>query len=174
PLTFTSIILFYAILDANAIVQHLKLSIAETLNIYYPFSGWTRPANVIIDRFDEDFPFTHARVDCRIAHFLKRRETELLNRLLPRQPFQRKPKNTASPVLEFHASILSCGGVALGWACSHQLVDAAMMRSFLKTICVVSRGDPDGVVRLDFAVKARLFLPREPSPENNLNLMETL
>ncbi|CAL1401047.1 unnamed protein product [Linum trigynum] len=49
-----------------------------------------------------------------------------------------------------------------------------MIRSFLKTFYVVSHGDPDGVVRLDFAAAARLFPPREPSPENHLNLMEAL
>ncbi|CAI0432637.1 unnamed protein product, partial [Linum tenue] len=75
--------------------------------------------------------------------------TELLNRLLPRHLFHIEPKNRAFPVLELQVSVFTGGGVALGWACSHKLADAATMRSFLKTFCVVSCGDPNGVSRIE-------------------------
>ncbi|CAL1374205.1 unnamed protein product [Linum trigynum] len=180
PLTFSPLILFYANPDHNnpnlaSFLHRLKRSLAETLNIYYPFSGRTGPGNLVIDSFNAGLPFTLAHViDCRLSQFLKRKETELLNLLLSRQPFQKEPSDVESPVLELQVSVFSCGGIALGWACSHKLIDGSTMRSFLTTFTALLRGQPNDIVSPDFAQASTLFPPRDPSPENFLNLMETL
>ncbi|CAL1387007.1 unnamed protein product [Linum trigynum] len=184
PLTYFPPILFYANPDhnnpnlaasADSFIHRLKRSLAETLNIYYPFSGRTDSGNMFIDSFNAGLPFTLARVvDCRLAQFLKRNETELLNLFLSRQPFQKDLSDVGSPVLELQVSVFTCGGIALAWAASHKLVDGSTMKSFLGTFTALLRGQPNDIISPDFAQASKLFPPRDPSPENYLNLMETL
>ncbi|CAI0410924.1 unnamed protein product [Linum tenue] len=180
PLTFCPIILFYANPDhsnpnLDPFIRRLKRSLAETLTIYYPFSGRTGPRNLAIDSFDAGIPFTLTQVvDCRLSQFLKRKETELLNLLLSRQPFQKERSDVDAPVLELQVSVFSCGGIAFGWSLSHKLIDQSTITSFLSTFSALLRGQPNDVVSPDFAQASTLFPPRDPSPENFLNLMETL
>ncbi|CAI0410926.1 unnamed protein product [Linum tenue] len=184
PLTFVPVILFYANPDhknsvlaasTDPFIRRLKRSLAETLDIYYPFSGRTNPGSLFVDSFNAGLPFTLAQaVDCRLSQFLKRRETEHLNLLLSRQPFQKEPSDVDAPVLELQVSVFPCGGIVLTWACSHKLIDASSITSFLATFCALFRGQRNGVVPPDFAQASQLLPPRDPSPENYINLMETI
>ncbi|CAL1362301.1 unnamed protein product [Linum trigynum] len=109
--------------STDRFIAHLKRSLAETLTVYYPFSGRTNSGNLLIDRFGESIPLIHVKVEsCRLSDFLKRREPENLNCLLPRAPFRRESFEFDSPVLEMQVSIFSCGGIALGWAASHKQI----------------------------------------------------
>ncbi|CAI0467762.1 unnamed protein product, partial [Linum tenue] len=105
PLTYTPLILFYAnpetpnLQSTDRFIAHLKRSLAETLTVYYPFSGRTDSGNLLIDRFGESIPFIHVKV-----------------------------------------FVFACGGIALGWAASHKLIDGFTMISFLKAFSAVSRG----------------------------------
>ncbi|CAL1389563.1 unnamed protein product [Linum trigynum] len=59
--------------------------------IFTSFPCRTNPGNLLIDRFGESIPFIHVKVEsCRLSDFLKRREPENLNCLLPRAPSRRE------------------------------------------------------------------------------------
>ncbi|CAN1174310.1 Stemmadenine O-acetyltransferase [Linum perenne] len=179
PFTFVPIVQFYTHRSNSNIILHLKRSLSETLNIYYPFSGRTDPSNLLVHDFNRGVPFTHARVNSRLTHFLKLHEnTQILNLFLPRQTFQKEEPPSSSeedsPVLEIQVSVFSCGGIALGWAASHKLIDGSTLDSFLTTFSAFSRGFPNDLVWPDFSLAAELFPPRNPSPQNYLNLMEAL
>ncbi|CAN1139724.1 Stemmadenine O-acetyltransferase [Linum perenne] len=175
PVTFSPLILFYSTPPPSFSINHLKLSLSQTLDIYYPFSGRTSSANLFINNFNEGIPFTLARTHSRLSHFLKHNDDpELLNLLLPRQPFQRENTKLDLPVLELQLSVFSCGGIAFGWAASHKLVDGSTMKAFLDTFSAISRGNRNDIVSPDLFTAAELFPPRVPSPDNYLNLMETL
>ncbi|CAN1238352.1 Stemmadenine O-acetyltransferase [Linum grandiflorum] len=164
PLTFSPLILFYSTPPPNFSIHHLKLSLSQTLDIYYPFSGRTTAGNLTIDNFNAGLPFTLAQSHSRLSHFLKNNENlELLNLLLPRQPFQKENTIVDAPVLELQLSVFSCGGIAFGWAASHKLIDGSTMKAFLDTFTAITRGN-----------RTELFPPRVPSPDTYLNLMETL
>ncbi|CAL1387005.1 unnamed protein product [Linum trigynum] len=130
--------------------------------------------------FGEGLPFIHVKVDrCRLSDFLKLREPENLNCLLPRAPFRRESVEFDSPVLEMQVSVFACSGIALGWAASHKLIDGFTMISFLKAFSAVTRGGRERAEFLSsappcFGRAAELFPPREAFPENYRNLMETL
>ncbi|CAI0380927.1 unnamed protein product, partial [Linum tenue] len=140
PLTYTPLILFYANPETPNL-QSTDRFIAHTLTVYYPFSGRTNSGNLLIDRFGESISFIHVKVEsCHLSDFLKRREPENLNCFLPRAPFCRESFEFDSPVLEMQVSVFACGGVALGWAASHKLIEGFTMISFLKAFSAVSRG----------------------------------
>ncbi|CAI0557526.1 unnamed protein product, partial [Linum tenue] len=114
---YAPLILFYAnpatpnLQSTNRFIAHLKRSLAETLTVYYPFSGRTNSGNLLIDRFGESIPFIHVKVEsCRLSDFLKRREPKNLNRLLPRAPFRRESFEFDSPVLEMQVSVFAVQG----------------------------------------------------------------
>ncbi|CAN1149210.1 Stemmadenine O-acetyltransferase [Linum perenne] len=126
PLTYTPVILFYTNPHSSNLLHHLKRSLSDTLNVYYPISGRSTSDNLFIHSFNEGVPFVHVQVDCLLSDFLKRHHPDSLNLLLPRQPFQKESlENRVSfPVLEIQLSVFSCGGFSLSWACSHKLIDA--------------------------------------------------
>ncbi|CAN0910552.1 Stemmadenine O-acetyltransferase [Linum grandiflorum] len=176
PLTFVPTIHFYTYNDHHHSIPHLKRSLSETLNIYYPFSGRTHPSNLFIHNFNKGLPFTQAQVNSSLTHFLKlHQNTELLNLFLPRQPFQREdPELQEYPVMELQVSVFSCGGIALGWTSCHKLIDGSTLDSFLATFSAFSRGSPNDVVSPNFSLAAELFPPRNPPPRNILKLIESL
>ncbi|CAN1332996.1 Stemmadenine O-acetyltransferase [Linum perenne] len=151
PVTFSPLILFYSTPPPSFSINHLKLSLSQTLDIYYPFSGRTSSANLFINNFNEGIPFTLARTHSRLSHFLKHNDDdpELLNLLLPRQPFQRENTKLDLPVLELQLSVFSCGGIAFGWAASHKLVDGSTMKAFLDTFSAISRGNRNDLSRVE-------------------------
>ncbi|CAN1339484.1 Vinorine synthase [Linum perenne] len=141
PVTFSPLILFYSTPPPTFSINHLKLSLSQTLDIYYPFSGRTSSANLFVNNFNEGIPFTLARTHSRLSHFLKHNDPELLNLLLPRQPFQRENTKLDLPVLELQLSVFSCGGIAFGWAASHKLVDGSTINSIssLRSMATASK-----------------------------------
>ncbi|CAN1182989.1 Stemmadenine O-acetyltransferase, partial [Linum perenne] len=82
--------------------------------------------------------------------------------------------NPFKPALELQLSVFSCGGISFGWAASHKLVDGSTMKAFLDTFSPISKGNQNDVISPDFFTATELFPPRVPSPENYLNLLETL
>ncbi|KAJ9175493.1 hypothetical protein P3X46_014043 [Hevea brasiliensis] len=178
PTTYAPIVYFYPKKnnsEPNLTTQtltHLKKSLSQTLDLYYPFSGRTND-NLYVDRFDEGVPFLEAKVNCSMSDFLKRHDTESLNRLLPCQPF-RKEVNMNIPLLAFQVSIFTCGGIALGWCLSHKLIDGSTASAFVTTWASIFRGDLQDVIKPDLNEASLVFPPKISFPQNHLSLMESL
>ena len=178
PATYSSIIFFYPNMNdvnSNSITKtrtdHLKKSLSETLNIYYPLSGRVKD-NLFIDSFNEGVPSIEAQVNCCLFDFLKHFEIESLNHFLPFQPYSKEDMN--APLMSIQVSRFTCGGMAVGFSASHKLVDGATFKAFLTALTFISRGDCNDVKQPDFEQASLLFPPRNSLPQNHLSLMETL
>ncbi|KAG6765182.1 hypothetical protein POTOM_029202 [Populus tomentosa] len=167
PTTYSSIIFFYPNtngVNSNSITKtrtdHLKKSLSETLDIYYPLSGRVKD-NLFIDSFNEGVPSIEARVNCSLFDFLKHFEIESLNHFLPFQPYSKEDMN--APLMSIPVSRFTCGGMAVGFAASHKLVDGATFKAFLTALTFISRGnyitrrfvfDPKAIAMLRAKAKA--------------------
>lgn len=178
PTTYVPVIYFYPNnnnSEPNLIRQtltHLKESLSQTLDLYYPFSGRTND-NLYVDRFDEGVPFFEAKVKCSMSDFLKRHETEWLNRFLPCRPFT-KEVNMSIPFLAFQVTIFTCGGIALGWCMSHKLFDGLTASAFVTTWAYIFRGELQDVIKPDLNEASLVFPPKISFPQKHLSLMESL
>ncbi|CAN0831036.1 Stemmadenine O-acetyltransferase [Linum grandiflorum] len=102
----------------------------------------TSDNNLFIHSFNEGVPFIHVQANCSLSDFLKHHHPDSLNLLLPHQPFHKQPPPAGNrvisyPVLELQISFFSCGGFSLGFSCSHKLIDAFTLKSFLALFSAV-------------------------------------
>ena len=98
PLTYMSIVLFYPKISNNDTAKtltHLKKSLSEILNLYYPFSGRTKN-NLFVEDFDSGVPSTSA---CRSISSSK--TSNRLTGLFPSSHCERRPRRASSGNLHF-------------------------------------------------------------------------
>ncbi|CAK7338648.1 unnamed protein product [Dovyalis caffra] len=143
PTFYSPFILFYPIKNGardhyfkkNAqISTHLKTSLSETLSSFYPFSGRIND-NLFIDKYEEGVPFVETRVKSDLFDFLKDPQLELLNQFLPSsscQPYCLHYQ-TNTPLLAIQLNMFDCGGIALGFSCSHKIIDGRTASAFLNS-----------------------------------------
>ncbi|KDP30484.1 hypothetical protein JCGZ_16163 [Jatropha curcas] len=176
PTTYSPLILFYPMNNISTALQtltHLKESLSQTLNLYYPFSGRPTCDNLYINRFNEGVPFFEAKVNCSMSEFLKLHQTELLNSFLPCNPYT-KEVSMEIPIIAFQVSMFTCGGITLGLSMSHKLIDAATASAFLSNWTSLHRRDFNGVMA-PYLHEPSLFFPSRISfPQDHLSLMESL
>ncbi|EEF29009.1 stemmadenine O-acetyltransferase [Ricinus communis] len=178
PTTYSPVIFFYPTTKPNLNITqtliHLKKTLAETLTLYYPFSGRVVD-NLSIDHFDEGVPFFIARVTGLVlSDFLKNPEIELLNGFLPYKPFT-KETDKGVPQMAFQVNVFSCGGIVIGWSSSHKLVDGPTGAAFIHAWATMSRtGSLSDVIKPNCDEASIFFPPRNPFPEEHLSLMESL
>ena len=177
PVTYPSVVFFYPISDPNfnlhKTLTHLKNSLSDTLTLYYPFSGRTKD-NLYIDDFHEGAPFLEARVNCRMSEYFKLNDTELLNQLVPFQPFCKEKETTSFSQIAFQVNLFACGGIALGLSLCHKIGDATTIGSLLKSWAAIFSGSPNKVIHPDLSLSSSLFPPRDNLPQNYIALMDQL
>ncbi|KDP45585.1 hypothetical protein JCGZ_17192 [Jatropha curcas] len=177
PAVYFPVIFFFPMNDSkshiNQTLTHLKKSLSETLNLYYPLSGRPNDDNIFISRFQEGLPFIEAKASCSMSDFLKLHETESLNSFLPCSPYH-KELAVEIPLLAVQVSKFTCGGIALGCCFSHKLLDAATASNFIASWSSLHRGDPNGVIMPDFEEPSLFFPPKIPIPRTQISLMDTL
>ena len=134
PTTYIPIILFYqpknnAHDDVDHHQQqkscHLKKSLQQTLNHFYPLAG-TLIEDHSIDCNDEGVEFYEARVACKLSQVLQHFNIEILNQFLPFEPH-----GTHNVLLAVKYNIFECGGVAISVYVSHRIADGASATTFL-------------------------------------------
>ncbi|PRQ58720.1 putative alcohol O-acetyltransferase [Rosa chinensis] len=178
PATYAPIVLFYPnsslTTNLSQTLVHLKTSLCETLTLYYPFSGRIKN-NLYIYDFDAGVPYLEARVNCRLPEFLKLQETQLLNDLLPFLPFRKETDHSdLLPLLACQINVFACGGLAISASVSHKIFDGDTGNAFLKTWASIFRGARDDIVHPDLSQASLFFPPRDPLPQNYLDLMDSL
>ncbi|CDP10330.1 unnamed protein product [Coffea canephora] len=125
-------------LKINQVTHQLKISLSQTLTLYYPLAGVYKDDSSI-ECNDKGALFVTAHVRCNI--------NELLN--LPK--FQQFHKlGTSSKFLEdgpfqvfVQFNTFSCGGVAIFTCFSHMVIDMPTISVFLKCWAAISRGSQD-------------------------------
>ncbi|KAE8670668.1 Papain family cysteine protease [Hibiscus syriacus] len=177
PSIYGTGILFYSISETSftptIILPQLKTSLSETLNLFYPLSGRIKD-NMFVDSFDEGVPFLSAQAGCRLSEFLKLHEVKSLNKLLPCHPFSKEFKSEVAPLV-CQATIFACGGIAIGLAVSHKLVDGQTYINFNNLWSTISRGSQYHNVGFHgLAEASKVFPPQNEVPKNYLSTMENL
>ncbi|WCJ19289.1 HXXXD-type acyl-transferase family protein [Euphorbia peplus] len=176
PTTYAPTVLFYPKnnlnFDPKLALKNLKISLSETLNIFYPLSGRTID-NYYIDHFDEGIPFVESRTNFRMSDFLKIQDIERLNMFLSSQPFTNE-MDLSIPLLQVQFTLFKCGGISLGMSASHKLIDGPTGKAFFNSWACICKGDLKGVIHPNLEQASEFFPPRVSIPENHLSLMESL
>ncbi|XP_065866617.1 stemmadenine O-acetyltransferase-like [Euphorbia lathyris] len=172
PTTYSPLIFFYNIknfhLKNTRITTQLKLSLSNTLNVYYPLSGRVKN-NLIIDQFDAGVPYFEARVKGNLSDFIREPPMEMFNMFLPYEPFCQQQLDPTLGMLAVQVNIFDCRGIALGICFSHKINDGITSSSFMKTWAANScgSGSYNKVVQPMFPLQKSL-------PSRYTSLMETL
>ena len=173
-LRYATCVLFYPnIISPNSnfttiskTLTHLKKSLSETLNLYYPFSGRLKGDMSYVHDFDAGIPFMETRVDCRMAEYFKFGHCELLNKLLPFPPCRQEVNEPIPiPLVAFQANIFSCGGLALGVSLCHKFADGASLFYLYSSWAALSRGSHDEVIKPNFSDIETIFPLLNDFPE---------
>ncbi|KAE8123972.1 hypothetical protein FH972_018885 [Carpinus fangiana] len=133
---------------------HLKKSLQQTLNHFYPLAG-TLKEDHSIDCNDVGVEFYEAQVACKLSQVLQHFNIEILNQFLPFEPH-----GTHDVLLAIKYNIFECGGVAIGVCASHRIADGASATTFLGAWSATSRGDEDVCPKFDAAM---YFPPKDIS-----------
>ncbi|KAM4079377.1 hypothetical protein ACB094_09G113100 [Castanea mollissima] len=120
PTTYIPRILFYSKSPQTSSTDHVKNSLSETLNSFYPFSGRMQD-NLFIDFYNEGIPFNESRVHCSLSDFLQHPKTEFAQ-------------------LAVQVNIFDCGGIGIGLCSSHKITDGATLNAFLNTWAAIAGG----------------------------------
>ena len=161
PITYMSIVLFYPKIsnnDTSKTLTHLKKSLSQTLDMYYPFSGRTKD-NLFVEGFDAGVLFWEAEVDIRMSEYFELKDVESLNRLVPFKPLRKEAGSADVPLLAFQANVFSCGAMALGTSFCHKVADGETMSYFLSSWATLTRGKPDDVTNPSLSAAAAMFCP---------------
>ncbi|KAG2683240.1 hypothetical protein I3760_10G023900 [Carya illinoinensis] len=171
PTTYAPLILFYPnkthphFTTPKNLSAHLKYSLSETLNRFYPFSGRNKN-NFFIDHYDEGVPYNEARVRCRMFDFFQHPETESLNQFLPCHPFRKEPNPAEAAQFAVQVNIFDCGGIAIGLCMSHKIMDGATASAFLNSWAATAGTRPSKkLVQPDFSeASSPLRFPPQEDP----------
>nr|WAU86910.1 birch protein [Betula platyphylla] len=151
PTTYIPIILFYQAPKTNShddVDQvekscHLKKSLKQTLNRFYPLAGSVKEDHSI-DCNDNGVEYNEARVASNLSQVLQHFDVEILNKFLPFEPYgnrTKRPAGSREVLLGVQYNIFDCGGVAIGVCISHRIADGASATTFLGAWSATSRGD---------------------------------
>ncbi|KAK7853890.1 stemmadenine O-acetyltransferase [Quercus suber] len=175
PTTYIPLILFYSKSPQTSSTDHLKNSLSETLNSFYPFSGRMQD-NLFIDFYNEGIPFNESRVHCSLSDFLQHPKMESLNHFLPCCPFRKEPEPMEVAQLAVQVNIFDCGGIAIGLCASHKITDGATLSAFLNTWAAIAGGPCNKLVHPNFSEASSLayFPPYNIWPRIVAPLMERL
>ncbi|KAF3457998.1 hypothetical protein FNV43_RR02660 [Rhamnella rubrinervis] len=146
PDMYVPLILFYPPNDPNSVLhgldhlltfaektQHLKKTLSQTLNKFYPFAGRiTSRFASIIECNDDGIEFVEAKIDCSMPKMFERPDTRLLKQLVGVAEPDREEAGIGHLLL-VQATFLQCGGMAIGVSISHKVADAATLLMFLQS-----------------------------------------
>ncbi|XP_065868171.1 stemmadenine O-acetyltransferase-like [Euphorbia lathyris] len=159
PTTYTPFIFFYNTknfhLKTTQITSQLKLSLSNTLNLYYPLSGRVKN-NLIINEFNAGVPYFEARVNRHLSDFIQEPRMEMLNMFLPYQPFCQQLDPTLG-LTAVQVNVFDCGGIALGICFSHKINDGITTSAFMKTWAANSCGSGLGSGWYNKVIQPNLF-----------------
>ncbi|XP_059452140.1 stemmadenine O-acetyltransferase-like [Corylus avellana] len=171
PKTYIPTILFYptndGLLRLSQISSHLKKSLSEALTRFYPLSG-RKKDNFSMECDDQGASYSEALVDYNMSEFLDPPKIDLLNQLLPCQPWVTCQDRASTVFLAIHVNFFNCGGIAIGVCVLHTIADGITVSAFLKTWATIARGanddDDDQLYSPDFTTASALFPPRDVLP----------
>jgi shikimate O-hydroxycinnamoyltransferase len=160
PKAYIPTILFYPTNDGLLKLAQLKKSLSEALSRFHPFSGREKD-QFSIECNDEGASYSEALVDYDMFEFLQPPKIDLLNHLLPCQPWVTCHDRASAVCLAVQLNVFSCGGLAIGVCVLHTIADGITVSAFLKTWATIARGTDEQLFCPDFTTASTLFPPRD-------------
>ncbi|XP_038688319.1 stemmadenine O-acetyltransferase-like [Tripterygium wilfordii] len=136
PPIYASNLLFYSANEAASISisqrsQVLKQSLSRTLTLYYPFAG-RNIDNFSIDCNDEGISYTVAKVSCKLSDYLKQPDFSKFPKFVPEEIILCE-MTPGCHLVKIQETMFACGGFAIGFGTTHNIIDATSMMAFLNS-----------------------------------------
>ncbi|KAL6350169.1 hypothetical protein AAG906_004109 [Vitis piasezkii] len=144
--------------DHVTICDLLKRSLSQTLSRFYPLAGKLK-GNDSVDCSDDGAVFMEARANVELSEILRDPEIDLLQKLLPCEPYSVGSESSDRAITAIQATIFECGGIGIGVCMSHKVADGATLATFLTAWSATAMGTDDGIT--PFLDSASLFPPRD-------------
>ncbi|CAL5341101.1 unnamed protein product [Camellia sinensis] len=165
PITHAPLIYFYGSLPClsfASIIETLKISLSKALVSFYPLAGrlyWTtgNGGRVALNCNSMGARLYEAESDAKIEDFGDFCPTPKLRSLVPSMDYS-DPLHQL-PLLLVQLTKFSCGGVSLGLATSHIMIDGTSFSHFMSTWAKIARGEPLDVLPF---LDRTLLLARDP------------
>lgn len=141
--------------DKDAIFNHLKKSLSDTLTGFYPLAGRIKE-NLFIECNDGGIPYVQAKVNCELSKVMEEPNPGQHNKLLP---FKLDELNDL--LLAVQVNLFDCGGIAVAICISHKVGDALSYFMLVNSWAATGRGDTD--IKWPRFDSAQLFPPKNIS-----------
>ncbi|KAL7257678.1 hypothetical protein ACSBR1_003903 [Camellia fascicularis] len=172
PITHAPLIYFYGSLPGlsfASIIETLKISLSRALVCFYPLAGrlyWTtgNGGRVALNCNSMGARLYEAESDAKIEDFGDFCPTPKLRSLVPSVDYS-DPLHQL-PLLLVQLTKFSCGGVSLGLATSHIMIDGTSFSHFISTWAKIARGEPLDVLPF---LDRTLLLARDPPTPPHFN-----
>ncbi|KAG7979919.1 hypothetical protein I3843_05G155300 [Carya illinoinensis] len=139
PQIFMPYVLFYprdADSDLNSFADRqdrIKKSLSEALALFYPLAGRVKD-NSFIECNDEGVHYVEAKVNCTLSKFLEDPNPSEKIKFLPHD----LDDDNELP-LAVQVSVLNCGGIVIGLAFAHEVMDGSSFFLFLSSWAAIAR-----------------------------------
>ncbi|XP_050214993.2 stemmadenine O-acetyltransferase-like [Mercurialis annua] len=138
-------LLFFYSINEDSISESshlLKQSLSETLTHYYPLAGRIKD-HLSVDCNDEGVYYAEARANIRLSEYFSRSDfIVLMDSFMPREVSCRE-SSPGSFVVTIQVTTFACGSIAIGLFCSHMVMDAASLTSFIKAWAASTLSNPN-------------------------------
>ncbi|CAI0455565.1 unnamed protein product [Linum tenue] len=181
--THSPLVLFYPLKDVQdkgSVGKRLKASLSKTLNPFYPVAGRVKD-NLVIHDFERGVSFAETQVkghrlsDVLAASPRGGPKLGFLNNLLPFEPFCYQEDEAASAQLSVQLNTFDCGGIAIGLAMYHKLMDGVTANTFLHAWAANCKGDSAARLKLkqpELSKPSSVFPPSESISRERLAFMK--
>ncbi|KAJ8775218.1 hypothetical protein K2173_020222 [Erythroxylum novogranatense] len=145
PNTYIPLILFFNSTNQNSISftsNHLKKSLAATLNHFRPLAGRAKDRH-LVDCNDDGATFKEAYVEKDIHTVQREAKVEQLEQLLPCSPYDDFNKLIIRELLAIQINYFACGGIAISVCIHHLIADASSLTTFSESWAAITRGAYD-------------------------------
>ncbi|ESQ34047.1 hypothetical protein EUTSA_v10007649mg [Eutrema salsugineum] len=158
PSSFMPFLFFYHSkrnLSDRERADHIKSSLSEILNLFYPLAGRIKNSGDVVLCNDVGVSFVEAKAGCDMSQILENPNPYELDMFLPF-----KFDEVGDVPLKIQLTFFECGGLALGIGLCHKLCDAMSGLIFIRSWAAFARGDTDKIVTPSFDI-AKMFPPRD-------------
>ncbi|KAK3443276.1 hypothetical protein EUGRSUZ_B03221 [Eucalyptus grandis] len=121
---------FVPVISNLNIYEKLKTSLSECLGCFYPLAGRIKRDERTVD-LGQGAVLVKRQVDAQLAKLLANPELNLVQQLLPLDPYDIQCQNALVTAIQLN--LFDCGGIGIGVYISHKIADGVTLSTFLSS-----------------------------------------